>query len=241
MSIVLDAISKFSPVFSTVFVLRHNDRTNANARMRIGLVVMPRIKKTVGLFWGVCGYVQHNADSVVNQESICSEHKKTGDRNMQFLRPDKIMPEFVDRTLKNLRSQRSLYDVTQFINSLVGLLILPKESAFDSIEDSDVSASLLQEIQNKVTICKKGDQDEKKDLRNIVKHLRNGICHWHVDFYGSNYIEKIQIQDFTPNSQIQTFNGQFEVELLKKFVFEFSTNMAQKMKNNNVSATKGGN
>lgn len=167
--------------------------------------------------------------------------KISGDENMQFLRPDKIMPEYIDRTLKNLRCQRTNYDVTQFINSLVGLLILPKESAFDKIEDSDVPTSLLKEIQDKITVCKNGNQDEEKNLQNIVKHLRNGICHWHVDFYGNNTIEKIHIQDYTPKDNKQTFNGEFDIALLKKFVLEFSENMARKIENNDTSTMKEGN
>lgn len=167
---------------------------------------------------------------------------------MQFLKPDNIMPEYIERTLKNLNyielHRSKTYEVTQFINALVGLLILPKESTFNRIEDTDVPNSLLERIRNQITVCKTGcknnNQDEAKNLQNIVKHLRNGICHWHIEFYGSNDIEEIRIQDFIPKTNIQTFEGRFDVNLLREFILEFSTSMAQKIKNGNI-AKKGGN
>lgn len=84
---------------------------------------------------------------------------------MQFSNLDDIMPEYIERTLKNLKFIESDCTngckVTQLINSFVGLLILPKERAFNRIVNADVSRDLLCKIKSTVKICKTKMEKQK--------------------------------------------------------------------------------
>ena len=159
---------------------------------------------------------------------------------MQFIDKQKIMPEYIDRTLENLNiienSTSKSYEITQLINSFVGLLVLPKEKAFSNIDDAMIKEPILNTIKSNVKICKsKTGKDESINLKNIVKHLRNGVCHFRIDFYGNQNIEKIRITDFYKNTKkqikIQTFDTTLEVELLRDFVMEFGESMREKYTN----------
>lgn len=161
---------------------------------------------------------------------------------MQFIDQEKFMPEFIERTLTNLRwienSEPATYEVTQLLNSFTGLLVLPHQKVQDSIEDSDISSDLLHKIQSSVRICLDcSKRVTDKSLKNIVRHLRNGICHWHVQFCGSTEIEAIQITDqitdqYTERPIITVFEAQFDIDLLRKFVVEFGTNTKNKHSEN---------
>lgn len=177
--------------------------------------------------------------------SICKKCRKDGKRQLnerrlwkvQFIDKENIMSEYMDRTLENLtiieNSTSKSYEVTQLINSFVGLLVLPKEKLFRNISDKIVKESTLNAIKNNVKICKnKANQNEVVNLQNIVKHLRNGVCHFRIEFYGNQGIEEICITDFFENVQrqikIQTFEATFNVKLLRDFVVEFGKSMRDK-------------
>lgn len=153
---------------------------------------------------------------------------------MQFTDLEKFMSEFIERTLANLRwienNVPATYEVTQLLNSFTGLLVLPHQKVQDSIEDSDISSDLLHRIQSNVRICLDcSKRVTDKSLKNIVRHLRNGICHWHVQFCGSTEIEAIRITD---RCKGEAFEAQFDIDLLREFVVEFGTNTKNKHSEN---------
>lgn len=156
---------------------------------------------------------------------------------MQFTEKQNFMPEYIERTLVNLqhieKNVPATYEVTQLLNSFVGLLVLPREKGYDSIEDSDVSQCLLHRIQTAAKLCLDGKrQSEDKSLRNIVRHLRNGICHFEVEFYGNKDIEEIRIidkyTDENTKKTLRTFDAKFDMKLLREFVIEFGENTKNK-------------
>lgn len=154
---------------------------------------------------------------------------------MQFIDKEKIMPEYVSRTLINLDIVKKAgsrgYEVTQLVNSLVGLLILPKEKVFSDVCDESVSKEILTQISDKVSICKdRNEKDEEKNLKNIIRHMRNGVCHFHLDFLGNNgKIEEIKIEDYyedkKTNRKLKTFAVELSIELLEKFILQFDSSM----------------
>lgn len=153
---------------------------------------------------------------------------------VQFADQENFMPEFIERTLANLQwienSVPATYEATQLLNSFTGLLVLPHQSVQDSIEDSDISSDLLHRIQSNVTICLDHSMcATDKSLKNIVRHLRNGICHWRVQFCGSTEIEAIRITD---RCKVKVFEARLDMELLREFVIEFGTNTKNKHSKN---------
>lgn len=139
---------------------------------------------------------------------------------MIFGSVDNVMSEYIDRTIENLRiieettSKQGSYEVTQLINSFVGLLILPKEKIFDGIDDSYVSDETLNQLK-KYICCSK----EEKNLKNIIRHLRNGVAHFNMKFSGSGRIEEIEIKDR------ENFKATFDIKFLKSFILEFAENV----------------
>lgn len=156
---------------------------------------------------------------------------------MQFVKKEKIMPQYIDRSIENLlyieNSQSANYEVTQLINSLLGLLILPNEERYVKIENSDISSATLSYIQQKTTLClDKNMQKEDNSLKNIVRHLRNSACHFRIKFCGNNEIEKIRFQDFDKDKitkkSTKNFEAELDIKLLRAFVVEFGKSMRDK-------------
>lgn len=105
--------------------------------------------------------------------------------------------DFVERTLRNIEwieKQTSIvkddptsmmfYEFTNLINQCLGLILLPSQ-----FSNSTFLANFSQElthygvgdnIVNKI----KGNKD--KTLSNILRHLRNGIAHGHIQEYSVN-------------------------------------------------------
>ena len=58
---------------------------------------------------------------------------------MEFAKDKDFAADFVQRTKANITRGYHPYEVTQRINSLIGLLILPKERYYDNIDDGMIS------------------------------------------------------------------------------------------------------
>lgn len=89
------------------------------------------------------------------------------------------------------------YEVTQLINSFLGLLVFPKEQYFNSLscKKNDFThvltlKSLVNKTTNKDYI---NTYDETICERNIVKHLRNAVCHNRLMIHSSEYVRSAEI------------------------------------------------
>ena len=105
--------------------------------------------------------------------------------------------DFIERTINNLtwidtknsidktnKDSTIFYEFTNLINQCLGLILLPSQ-----FSNSTFLANFTQElthygvgdnIVNKI----KGNKD--KTLSNILRHLRNGIAHGHIQQYSAN-------------------------------------------------------
>lgn len=105
--------------------------------------------------------------------------------------------DFVERTLRNIEwiekqnsivkddpTSMTFYEFTNLINQCLGLILLPSQ-----FSNNTFLANFTQElthygvgdnIVNKI----KGNKD--KTLSNILRHLRNGIAHGHIQQYSVN-------------------------------------------------------
>src|SRR5262245_31444769 len=107
---------------------------------------------------------------------------------------ESVIRDFAERTRKNLRVIEQLqakgeevYEVTQLINSMLGLLVFPKEEFVDQIPDTSLQD--LQESGWPIPRVSSGFP-QAKDLRELIRYLRNAIAHFNLEFIkdGTNEI-----------------------------------------------------
>ena len=107
-----------------------------------------------------------------------------------------FVKDVAKRTKENLKKYKGHYDTTQLLNSAVGLLIIPHANYYKKIENSFVSSKVLNIMRN--AIQKNSYPEDKKpyELKDIVKHIRNGIAHSNLYFEAiDNELHTIQIKD----------------------------------------------
>jgi len=110
-----------------------------------------------------------------------------------------VVRDFVERTRINLAHiERSLsegeevYEVTQLVNSLLGLLVFPEQHYFNQIPKIP-----LHELENqgwpKIKVV--GEYPPAKELREQMRYLRNSIAHFNIRFLtdGDNQISGVEV------------------------------------------------
>ena len=142
-----------------------------------------------------------------------------------------FISDFIRRTQFNYYSlSNDKYEVTQLINSAIGLLIIPKENKNIKISDNFIDAVLLSDIKQCVKI---NTYAAPLDLEQIVRHLRNGIAHGRFEFEAeitsvdpkSILIHKVVFKDSSRASYKklhEDFEIEISVELLRDFFIAFS-------------------
>lgn len=146
-----------------------------------------------------------------------------------------FVKDFVKRTQKNYNSLSSgPYEVTQLINSAVGLLIIPKEHFYAQINDNLITSELLSKLKNCI-VYKQGvkQYEEDYDLQHIINHIRNSIAHGSIDFQAeqncqtgeTTCIHSVRFTDtdkkYRPNSP-HFFEIEISIPLLREFFFAFA-------------------
>lgn len=143
-----------------------------------------------------------------------------------------LVKDFAQRTLDNYENYHGNYKVTQLINSMIGLLIFPKEEYFQNhnrkIRDTLINPDLLDRMRNTVL---ENTQDGKDmgspHLFRIVQHMRNAVSHCGISFNADDpeaeRIKSVQfIDDYTYNSVHKAFKMTVSIDLLKEFLTEFA-------------------
>lgn len=99
-----------------------------------------------------------------------------------------VVRDFARRTRTNLYAIERLeaqgdeaYEVTQLVNSMLGLLVFPKERFIDQIP-----ATSLEELKADGWPLPKvvGDFPQARDLRQLIRYLRNAVAHFNLEFVG---------------------------------------------------------
>lgn len=122
-----------------------------------------------------------------------------GDELMNF--SEQLLRDYVDRTLANLRfiekmvhdnPEAEVYETTQLINSLLGLLIFPYQHM-----NKEIPNKSIQEMLDDGWIVPKvvGDFPQVKNLRQLIRYLRNSIAHFHIEFLSDkgNQINRLRV------------------------------------------------
>jgi hypothetical protein len=128
-----------------------------------------------------------------------------------------LVKVFANRTRKNLdfiKVNQPEFEITQLINSCLGLLVFPRKACRDRIPKT----SLDDLASNGWPIpCVETGFQQAAHLRELIVHLRNGIAHGHLKFYPdeNNEIEHLRIRD-------KKWQVKMKVEDLWGFVTKFS-------------------
>jgi len=133
--------------------------------------------------------------------------------------------DFIERT-KNIIEQYSSikdspkYEVTLLMNCFIGLLILPQQHWYDKLPDIAISAKEWGISPNDISYIK---SNEKKDVKNVSRHLRNSISHYRFIAFkdDANNISQIRFEDYNKNNE-KTFEAILSVDSIKTFIYHFS-------------------
>lgn len=148
---------------------------------------------------------------------------------MEYAKDSAFIKDFIFRTKENINHVNHPYEVTQLINSLIGLLVLPKEKYYNNIKDTMIDHKLLNDIKKCIEI---NNSHKRCNLKYIVRRIRNSIAHFHIECKADKNtleIDKIVFSDYDNgnNTNIPDFRISFTVELVKDFVDQFSDEVAK--------------
>jgi hypothetical protein len=106
-----------------------------------------------------------------------------------------LVRDFAHRTHENLDTLRNfqkaqpdiqVYEVTQLINSMLGLLVFPQQRYFKNIPETALNELVIQGW----PIPKiEGNYPQVKNLRKLVGYLRNAITHCNIEFLSDDGVQ----------------------------------------------------
>jgi hypothetical protein len=98
-----------------------------------------------------------------------------------------LVVDFITRTKMNLefienqvnQNDNGIFEVTQLINSMLGLLVFPCETYIKRIPPKSIS-----ELKREGWVIPKvkGNFTQARNLRALIKYLRNAIAHSNIEF-----------------------------------------------------------
>lgn len=151
---------------------------------------------------------------------------------LDFVKRTKKNLEFVEEYVNNhqLEPDIEVYEVTQLINSLLGLLVFPEQKFFDEIPKTPLS-ELIEIGWPEIHIIKGNLRQD--NLQELMRYLRNGISHFHVKFLNNDMgiISGICIWNTPQNSSPPDWKANFSLDDLKRIVFKFIELIEDRIKN----------
>jgi hypothetical protein len=115
---------------------------------------------------------------------------------------ESVVRDFAERTRKNLRTIEDLqakggeaYEVTQLVNSMLGLLVFPRERFIARIPQTSLSDL---EADGWPVPKVVGDFSQAGDLRELIRYLRNAIAHFNIEFVGEE-IQSVRVWNTSRN------------------------------------------
>jgi hypothetical protein len=138
--------------------------------------------------------------------------------------------DFIKRTKKIIEQYESFknklwdnfFDVTLLLNCFIWLVIFPKEK-----EIRDISTIWDINKEDRWIDPKKIETDEKKSIKNVVRHLRNSLSHCRFEVRGKGTVSSILFQDCDARSKKLNFKLELSIEEIKTFVEKFSEYMIE--------------
>jgi len=138
-----------------------------------------------------------------------------------------IVKDFALRTQKNLdyineqqSEGREAYEITQLINSMLGLLIFPQQNYFNAIPKKP-----LELLKNEGWPIPQVDGyfEQVKDLNQLVRYLRNAVAHFNIEFIadGKGEIVALKVWNYNPKEQRIDWQARLYINDLRQFTKRF--------------------
>lgn len=139
---------------------------------------------------------------------------------------EEVIRDFAVRTRDNLRvieelhaDGRSVYEITQLVNSTLGLLVFPQQSYVDRIPRTPLDQ--LAKDGWPIPHVTDGFM-QVVDLNQLIRYLRNAIAHFNIEFIGdgNNVIRLLRVWN-TSSSGRRTWEAELSVDDLRKLTHCF--------------------
>ena len=138
------------------------------------------------------------------------------------------VPGFAERTRKNLEyiekarqdHAADVHVITQFANSLLGLIVFPHEKNFDS----HVKLLKLKDLETQGWPQWQISKGECETLGDLVYHLRNAVAHGHMTFSSEDRDPtqvEIAVEDYKPNADKPYWCASIQADELRNFCLKF--------------------
>jgi HEPN pEK499 p136 len=138
-----------------------------------------------------------------------------------------LVRDFAIRTRKNLlaleeaRAQGAeVYEITQLVNSTLGLLVFPQQEYVDKIPKTPLHQLAAEGWPvPKVT----GGFPQVPDLNRMIRYLRNAIAHFNIKFIGdgTDHIRVLRVWNTDLRTHAVTWQAELSVEDLRKLANRF--------------------
>ena len=135
---------------------------------------------------------------------------------VDFIQRTRVNLEFIEQAHRNDPSA-NVYEVTQLINSLLGLIVFPNEQYYINIPETPLSE--LQEQGWKIPKAS-GNFKQVQNLRKLMRYMRNAISHSNLEFISNGYeLTGIRLWNCNEGNK----NWQIEIGLveLREITFRF--------------------
>jgi len=130
-------------------------------------------------------------------------------------------PNFITRTLENLKNYTGIFEVTNLINNCLGLIIIPRQKL-----KSQILAYSFDDVNSDYGITRKNISNiSKRDysLSNVLRHIRNGLAHGRIEQKSENgVIIGLRIHDKTDESAPENFAIYFTIDEFRRFAISIS-------------------
>ena len=150
---------------------------------------------------------------------------------MMYASKEDFVADFAKRTKDNCEATVGVpYEVTQLINSMIGLLIIPEQKIYNEITDGMISKDLFESISIGI---QEYTYEEEHNLQNIARHIRNAVAHSRLKFDAEKKpiegmpleIKSVNFMDGYEDEQknfICKFKMNISIDMLKKFLYAFA-------------------
>lgn len=140
-----------------------------------------------------------------------------------------LVKDFAKRTRHNLDTLRSLqselpeielYEVTQLINSMLGLLVFPQQGYVTSIPYTPLTDLVHQGWPNPKVV---GNYPQVSDLNQLVRYLRNAIAHFNLEFVSNDeqQIRGLCVWNVSTRTGKTTWKAELTIEDIEKITDKF--------------------
>ena len=146
--------------------------------------------------------------------------------------------DFITRTKEIIKQYKrgqipkeEKYEITLFLNCLVGLLIIPQQKWYRQLPTEIITEKEWGISADDIIIAKRYTvktaklTEQRKTIKNVATHLRNSIAHYSFEVQKgqSGKIGSIKFEDFADNKKtIKTFEIIMSIDNLRKFTDELT-------------------